>query len=278
MAVTKRKFVSLFASMALAFSLMGFAPAAAFADNATTGSFDLSASAITVTTGSTTDLNQYVENKTANGDYHFDFVMNGSGASVNKHSGNFVGSSAGTYTVTVYMMEKTTPTGNNGKPCYDCIQLDKETITITVSDEDASYGFQGTGQNSIKVTSPAVTSATYNANTNTYTNVMATPTLSDDGYYYVTYQQNAGFKNNDGADSYMSLNEGNISILNDGIVVATLGDDEFTVDSATHATKTVVLKIAASKVKVGNTTIEFDSALHGNNKNAALGSTVLFNF
>lgn len=281
MAVTRRKFVSLLASMALAVSLMGFAPAAAFADNATTGSFDLSASAITVTTGSTTDLSQFVENEADNGDYHFDYVINGSGASVNKHSGKFVGSSAGTYTVTVYMMEGVAPTGNNGKPCNDLAQLDKETITITVSDTDASYGFQGIGQNSIMVTSPSVTSAKYDATTNTYTNVMATPTLSDDGnYYYVTYQQNAGFKDHDGATEYAKINKGNIALYIDGEQAALLGDDQnaIVVTQADNATKTITLQIDASAVEIGHTTLTFLPSLCGNKAAVVNGSTVNFMF
>ncbi len=284
MSITRRKFVSLFASMALVLSLVGVAPVAAYADDATTGEIVAHATAITVTTGSSTDLSQYFDpDDSVDGDYHFDYVMSGSGATVNKHSGAFVPTSAGNYTVTVYLLAGAQPDKNSGKPCTGYTVLDQATLSITVATVDGSYGYQGSGQNSILVTDPAVTSVDYDAASGTYVNELSVPSLSEDGnYYLITYKQNAGFKDHDGADSYTALNKGQIVLMNgDGEQVASLGDGTgvLVVDSATHATKTIVLKIKVTDaVSLGNMALVFSPDLRGNNDKALLGSTVEFDF
>ncbi len=286
MSITRRKFVSLFASMALALSLVGIAPAAAYADDATTGSIKAGATEITVTTGSSTDLSQYFEaDDTVDGDYHFDYVLtSGSGATVNKHSGAFVPTTTADqdYTVTVYLMNQSKHTQDSGKPCSNggIKILDQTTLTIHVKTANASYGYQGSGKNTIKVTDPAVTDFDYDSASDTYVNELSAPTLSD-GYYAITYVQNAGFKDYDGASDYTAWNKGNISLLNgDGDTIASLGDGTgvLVVEDAVHATKTITLKIKASNVVLGETTLLFSGDLRGNNKNAVLGSTVGFSF
>lgn len=285
MSITRRKFVSLFASMALALSLVGIAPAAAYADDATTGSIKASATEITVTTGSSTDLSQYFDKTGVDGDYHFDYVLtSGSGATVNKHSGAFVPTTTADqdYTVTVYLMNQPKHTQDSGKPCSNngIKVLDKTTLTIHVKTANASYGYQGSGKNTIMVTDPAVTDFDYNSDSDAYVNELSAPTLSD-GYYTITYVQNAGFQDHDGASNYTTWNKGNISLLNgDGDVIASLGDGTGTlvVEDAVHATKTITLKIKASDVVLGETALVFSGDLRGNNKNAVLGSTVGFSF
>ena len=288
MSITRRKFVSLFASMALALSLVGIAPAAAYADDATTGSIKASATEITVTTGSSTDLSQYFDKTGVDGDYHFDYVLtSGSGATVNKHSGAFVPTTTADqdYTVTVYLMNQPKHTSDPGKPCSkDNIKvLDQVTLTIHVKTANASYGYQGSGKNTIMVTDPAVTDFSYDADDDMYVNELSAPSLSEDGdYYIITYMQNAGFQKYDGATKYTERNKGNIALLSGDNEIATLGDGSgvLVVDSATHATKTIVLKIKkSSDVVLGHMTLEFAPELRGNNDTGVvLGSTVQFNF
>ena len=288
MSITRRKFVSLFASMALALSLVGIAPASAYATDSTEGTIVANATEITVTTGSSIDLSKYFDKDGVDGDYHFDYVMaSATGATVNKHSGLFV-STATTdqdYTVTVYLMNQSEHTKDSGKPCSnDGIKvLDQTTLTVHVRTENASYGYQGSGKNTIKVTDPAVTDFDYDADDNTYVNELSAPSLSEDGEYYViTYVQNAGFQRYDGATAYTERNKGNIVLLSDDNEIATLGDGSgiLVVDSATHATKTIVLKIKkSSDVVLGHMTLEFAPGLRGNNDTGVtLGSTVQFNF
>ncbi len=283
MSITRRKFVSLFASMALTLSLVGIAPAAAYADDATTGGIDASATAITVTTGSSTDLSQYFKaDKTVNGDYHFDYVLSGSGATVNKHNGTFIGTTAGDYTVTVYLLAGAQPDKNSGKPCSGFTILKQTTLKVTVAGSDTTYGYQGSGKNSILVTDPAVTKVSHSATADTYTNTLSAPTLGSDGYYRVTYKQNAGFKSYDSAQAYENLNKSNITLLDTetGEVIASLADGSgiLTVESATHSSKTIVLKIKADEITLGDTTLQFENGLRGNSETVLLGSTVQFEF
>ena len=282
MSITRRKSVSLFTSMALALSLVGIAPAAAYADNATTGSIDASATAITVTTGSSTDLSQYFEaDDTVDGDYHLDYVVSDEGATVNKHSGKFIGTVEGDYVVTVYLMNQATPEKNQGKPCTGMTVLDKVTLNVTVAGSDAVYGYQGIGQNSIKVTDQTVAKAAYDEDNNVYNNTLVAPSLSADGKYYTfTYEQNAGFKSYNSASGYTTLNAGNITLYSGNTQVGTLGDatGAITVASADHDTKTIVLKIDASKITLGSAKLVFGENLCGNNKSVILGSTINFLF
>ncbi len=288
MSITRRKFVSLFASMALALSLVGIAPAAAYADDATTGNIKASATEITVTTGSSTDLSQYFDKTGVDGDWHFDYVLtSGTGATVNKHSGAFVPTTTADqdYTVTVYLMNQSKHTQDSGKPCSDggIKVLDQTTLTIHVKTANASYGYQGSGKNTIKVTDPAVTDFSYDADSDIYVNELSVPSLDEDGeYYVVTYMQNAGFQKYDGADAYAARNAGKISLTTlDGEPIASLGDgtDVLTVESAVHATKTITLKIkVCDEVVLGETMLVFDGGLLGNNDNTSLGSTVMFMF
>lgn len=280
MSMTRRKFVSLLAAAALAMSMMVALPAAAFAADAASGTLTPNATAITVLTGDSTNLGQYFTTQVnpAGSDAHLDFVMGPStaAASVNKHSGAYVATSEGVSTVTVYLMAGAAPQHNPGKPDAGVAILDQKTITVTATSQDADYGFQGAGKNAVMVTSPAVTGTTQTATG--YENELSAPVL-DDGYYYVTYQQNAGFRDHDGAAAYQALNADNIKLTYNGGEEAYLGSsDVLTVASAVHATKTVVLKIDASAVTLGDCELAFLPALQGNNPNSILGSEISFTF
>lgn len=279
--MTRRKFVSLLAAAALALSMV-VAPAAAFAADATSGTLTPSATAITVLTGDSTNLGQYfkIDNLSPTGsDAHLDFVMGPStaAATVNKHSGAYVATTEGVSTVTVYLMAGAAPQHNSGKPDTGVAILDQKTLTVNATSQNADYGFQGAGSNAIMVMSPKVTGTTQTSTS--YENELSAPVL-DNGSYYVTYRQNAGFRSYDGAAAYQTLNAGKITLsYNDGANEAVLGSsDVLTVASADHATKTVVLKIDASAVTLGTCELTFDPGLRGNNETSVLGSDITFTF
>lgn len=290
LSVTRRKFVSLLAAAALAASMIVAAPATALAADATSGSIIQKATAVTTTVGAELELANFFDRSLdpADGDYHFDYVEVEStdegvaAATVNKHNGKLIATTTGTVTVDVYLLAGTAPTGNNGKPCTNFTVLDQETITVTV-ESASSYGFQGTGANTIKVTSPTVSAYDADA-TDGFVNTLSGLTAVD-GYYYITYQQAAGFRGFDGADAYEATNGQHITLEyydanEEANVTAVCGDASgvISVSEATHSTKTITLKIDASQVSLGGNTLSFASGLQGNNTSSVLGCTVQFTF
>ena len=160
--LTRRKLVSLFAAIALAFSMLGFAPAA-FAAADSTGSGELSAAEIgmpdraattivptaddlSVAAGST--LNMY-DKFTAEGidftSQHLDFKIANTetdtgSATINKHSGVLTASSAGTVTVKAYLVNAAQQSGINTNPCQATTISATKQVTITPA---TAYGYQG---------------------------------------------------------------------------------------------------------------------------------------
>lgn len=259
-------------------------PAMAFADNATSGSFTLSSTALEVTSGSTGDVSSLVSSVSVSpggSDYHFDYVAaDGTTAfTVNKHSGALTASSVSentTGTVTVYLLAGSAPTGNSGKPCTDYTVLSSQTVTVTVA-ASSTYGYQGNNM-TMKMTSPAVTSYS-GSNSTGWVNVLAAQTPTD-GYYSFTVKSSSGFKKYNTATLFASLNAGNVAVKDAlGQTQATLAQNntgDLVIDSVDNDTKTIQLKVASSIITTGNSRLVFESGFHGNNASNTLGTTVAF--
>lgn len=279
--MTRRGFSAMMAVlMATVLSMAIAVPA--FAADATSGSIAECPTEMTVTAGSTVSLSTNVKEGAVNppdSDYHFDYVVTQGDkvvATVSKHSGQLVALSEGQATVTVYLMSGPTPDKNSGKPCTGRTILDQEDITINVT-ATSTYGYQGTGGNAIMMTSPSVLStALVNGE---YVNEIDHSTLVSSGNRYLfTYQQTNGFRSYDGAAAYATRNAGNISLVDaNGQTVGILGDGTgaVSIESATHATKTIVVSVDAETIESGGKLV-FGSELCGNSDDNDLGCTVSF--
>lgn len=259
-------------------------PAMAFADNATSGSFTLSSTALEVTSGSTGDVSSLVSSVSVSpsgSDYHFDYVAaDGTTAfTVNKHSGALTASSVSentTGTVTVYLLAGSAPTNNSGKPCTDYTVLSSQTVTVTVA-ASSTYGYQGNNM-TMKMTSPAVTSYS-GSNSTGWVNQLGSVSAASDGYYYFTVKLSSGFSKYNTASSFAERNAGNIVLKNSaGTIDSVSADNDGSVQiySTDNSTKTVQVRVLASAATGSNVTLVFGSGFRGNNDNNTLGCTVGF--
>lgn len=275
----REKIIASAASAALAASMVVCVPGMAFASY-DKGSITPSSTSLSVVAGSQTDLSKLFTYKTEGGDgvCHIDYkVTGGSGATVNKHSGVLTANSVGDVVVTAYLTGVAQPQGVKDNPCDSTEAKASSSINIKIT-ESSTYGWQGIGGNSIKITSPEVTSVG-GSDTEGWTNYLAASSPVD-GYYDFTISMNNGFKSYDGADEFAALNAGNVTLKKtDGTLISTLSasnDGGVVISEANSTNKTVTVSVSQELVSSGNVQLVFGAGFRGNNASNVLGTTVAF--
>lgn len=274
----REKIIASAASAALAASMVVCVPGMAFATiDATQSSVAVSTDqVINVTAGSQVDMTGYFKANAVSddGQYHMDYkVTDGSGASINKHSGLLTATAEGTVTVTAYLTGIAQPQGIKDNPCNSNAVSNSVTVKVNAAN---AYGYQGV-KNTIMITSPSVT-AFSGSNEKGWTNTLSASTPTD-GYYMFTVKMNNGFKNYNTPALFAARNAGNITLGIGGATVASLNGDntgEIIIDSVDSDSKTVVVKVAADYVVPGMTELVFGEGFVGNNASNTLGTTVSF--
>lgn len=276
----RSKLVASVAAAAMAASMVVAVPGAAFATY-DTGSISANATTVNAHVGTQVEMADYFDWSASGGDgaWHVDYkVTDGSGATVNKHSGILTPTAEGSVVVTAYLTGIETPTGNKNNPCNSDEAKCSATVTVSVAAADA-YGYQG-NKNSIKMTSPAVASYA-GSNSEGWKNVLSgsSSTISGD-YYHFTVAMTNGFKNYNTALSFAGINAGMIQ-MTDGVDSASatlnvLNAGDLYIASVDNDSKTIDVAVAKSKVSLGTTKLVFNSGFRGNNANNTLGTTVTF--
>lgn len=286
----RRRIVASIASAALAMSMVVVAPMSALAADNTVNDLVAPGSTLNVVNGqvslcSSDYLGDSYPVKVQRMDeeaYHLDFKIDSSatntcGASVNKHSGVLTTTSEGTATVIVNLVSGAKPSQNSGNPCTGFTVLDTETFMVSATVSSA-YTYQGVN-NAIKMTDPSVGTFSGN-NTDGWTNQLGAISAASDGWYYFTVQMTSGFKNNNTADLFAGINDGNVKVKDsNNSVLATLdalNSGDVRVASVDNDTKTVVIKVASSIVSSGGNKLVFETGFRGNNVSNTLGTTVTF--
>ena len=291
--LTRRKLVSLFAAIVLAFSMMGFAPAA-FATTDSTGSDALSAAEIgtpdrtaTTITATTDDLSVAEGNTldmslkfTAPGldattqhiDYKITNVTGDNGvATINKHSGILTASSEGTVTVTAYLVNIPKPNQNHNNPCQTAAASATKQVTITSSN---AYGYQGNNL-MVMMTSFNPEFQSYSSSTG-YLNKLTGVTASN-GVISFNYSQNYGIGQNT-ISGYQSNNAGRIELRTlSGTMVKSLGNGISLAQQGNSKTN-LIANVDASNLGSGSYVLMFLSTYVAGNGTSTLGVPVAFTF
>lgn len=275
--------------------IMAMAPGMAFADSntgPTTVTIDGVAYTTTVTVNSPgiviagTAVTMPAVSTTTNytGTTHVDWsITNGTGAAtINKHQGQITATTAGVVYVTATLRTGEAVSGGGTQtPCTGTI-LDTYTYDLTIAPSTA-YGFQGTGGNSMMMTTPSniTGSIDYDAAGTTiisYSNVInGALTLTATGTFDFGFTMSAGV-NNFSPSNFMTNSLPHIQILDPDYQPIT--GASVTMDPNTcfdPATKTIT--ITANGLTAGNSYIlQFGADVCGNNVAKKLGVPVNFQF
>lgn len=291
---TKRRLVSLLAALTLAFSMLGVAPMAAFATadsaggdtSATTGAGTpaRSASTITATTGDLSvavgsTLNMYDKFLAEGLDttcQHIDFKITNTAtdtgsATISKHPGVLTGSSAGTVTVTAYLVNAVQQPGVSGNPCQTPIASATKQVTITPQN---AYGYQGNDL-MIQMTSFSPAFNSYSSSTG-YSNSLTNVTATNDVISF-NYLQNYGIGKNT-ISQYQALNAEQIVLKNSsGTIVKRLGNG-ITLAQQGSSKTALIANVASTGLASGVYTLSFLPDYVAGNETSYLDTTVSFQF
>lgn len=278
--LNKKIIVSVIMSMMMVLAMM---PGMAFAADAATGSVNTMNVPVTLNAGSQTTVSATY---TADGDAHIDWsVENGTGsATINKHKGQLTAVSAGTVTVKATLVTGAQPSGGSGNQ-QGCggTAIASKSATVTVNPATA-YGFQGDGNNKLKLTSPGNVSFTGMGQQinglNVYNNKINTVVTADsNGYIYFDYTMSAGINNfnQDIFEGYKS----EIILLDaagkkvDGVNVVYAG---FTSPNVKIKFNTKIGTEEEPEYLSGKYTLQFGPSVRGNNVNKTLNCYLNFDF
>ena len=269
--LTRRKLISLFAAIVLAFSMTVIAPASAFASATAVNAYS------TDTVQTTMQGTVYMENEFYATDLdsttqHIDYTITSftrtdggtsAPASVNKHSGVLTPSAEGTVVVTASLVNHPQPTGMSENPCYSVTDPDSiiSTATKTVQiSGTGTYGYQGNNLQVLMTSfSPAFVSLTNAGYNNTLTGVTASG-----GVVSFNFTQNYGIGNRTIA-AYQTMNAGNITLTDASGTVATL-DDGIDLAQQGSSKQNLIAEIDADYFDSGTTyTLTFTSSYVGGN-------------
>ncbi len=271
----RNRVVASVAAAAMAASMAVAVPGAAFATYGTGEIHAKSDEVVSATVGAQVNMADYFSYSASGGDgkWHVDYkVTDGTGATVNKHSGVLTPTAEGDVTVTAYLTGVETQTGTKNNPCEDTDV--SATVTVRVA-KASSYGYQG-NKLGIKMTDPIVSDYT-GSNEEGWTNV-AKGAIATSGYYNYTIQLNNGFKDLSTAEGFAAVNAKNIELRDaSGNTLTFLkknNNGDVKIVSVDVDSKTIVVSVAATATDACQ--LVFKDGFRANNPDNTLGTTVTF--
>jgi len=282
MTSTKRMKKTVLLAILSVMMVLAMMPAMAFADSATING-NTYTSTISITNPGTViagvqETMQSTHTTDYSGDVHVDWsVTDGTGsATLSKHQGVLTPVTAGTVTVTAILRTGTAASGSEsaGTTCSGT-QLATASSTITINASSA-YGFQGTGGNTMEMTSPNNITAGINYNGSNiiagYNNIINTNMSLSSGACQFQFTMSAGI-NNFQQTHFETYCLPYIYILDKYGNEVTGTNVSYT----GFANRTIT--ITATGLTAGNTyIIEFGPEVCGNNVDKKLGVPVDFQF
>lgn len=231
---------------------------------------------VEVTAGNQVNLTSWVSEAYPNTHYDFKVTSGTAYGQVNKHSGQFTGTAAGSCTVTVYLVDGDAPTKNPNNP--DGTVLAQVDLPVNVS-ATSDYGFQGK-KLAIKMNNPGVQSY-MGSDVAGYTNELGA-LVPVNGKLSFTFEMTHGFNSYNSPSGFAELNNGNLLLETDeGKIVATLSTRNtgaLTITAVNNSTKTVTAQVNTSGLSAGTYKLVYLSSFRANNPANTLGTTVSFRF